>query len=461
MNWQALAISALATLLPALLMLLFPFWQRTFFFTVRVPDGFPVSEDGRRIARAFRLAVLASGLACGLTMYWGAVNRVGWVAAPAPILNGVLLIALLLVARQRTLPFAAPAAGTVRRAVLAGDGDGQPWWMAASVIGGLAMLAAAAAFVSIHWPELPERFPVHWGLDGEPNRWANKSAFGIYGPLLIGLAVQAKMAFILFALAEAGSPISRRRRLNQAVIALVNLAAASLLAVVMLFPLRDTAAGLPGPTWAWLCTPLLFAIPTIWVAWRLQHCEDEEVEPTLDRNWWGGLIYSNAADARMMVPNRIGPGYTFNLGNPVVRIVLPLLILWVLGTVVAIPLLGQVPPAAQAREAAADFARRDFAALYDRGSPAFREAVTKPDFDVKLDAAAEALGTCAAPAAEPTVQGNSFLFPLECAKQTVGLNVVLDGAGAMQGSFCGRRRPNAQPNRTSPWSPASSSSRRV
>lgn len=38
----------------------------------------------------------------------------------------------------------------------------------------------------------------------------------------------------------------------------------------------------------------------------------------------------------MMVPNRIGAGYAPNLGHPVMRILTPLLVLVVLGTVLAV-----------------------------------------------------------------------------------------------------------------------------
>ena len=85
--------------------------------------------------------------------------------------------------------------------------------------------------------------------------------------------------------------------------------------------------------------PLLFVVPAVILAIRLQQAEDDEFEATRDDRWWAGMVYSDSSDSRMMVPNRMGAGYTFNLGHPVARIVAPLLILLVLGAALAIPAL--------------------------------------------------------------------------------------------------------------------------
>jgi uncharacterized membrane protein len=284
MNWHALFIAAIGTLLPAVFMQMFPFWQRTFFFTVRVPEGFGETGAGRRIVRDFRLAALAVSLFCGLAMYAGIVAHLPWLIVPAPLLNSVALIVLLQWARSRTLPHAAPPAGTVRRATLGGEERDQPWWAWAAPLASLAIMGTAAAFVSIHWDALPERFPVHWGIDGQPNRW------------------------------NIGTVHS----------------------VILLLPLKGATGALPGPSWLWLTLPLVFVAPAVWLSIRLQDSEEGELEPTRDDRWWGGIVYADSSDSRMMVPNRMGAGYTPNLGHPVVRVVVPLWLVSLLGLVTAI-----------------------------------------------------------------------------------------------------------------------------
>ncbi len=333
MNWHALFITAVGTLLPAVFMQMFPFWQRTFLFTVRVPEGFAATAPGRRIVRDFRFAAFAISLLCAVAMYAGIETHRSWLIVPAPLLNSVLLIVLLQWARARTLLHAAPPSGTVRRAALGGDEPDQPWWAWAAPLASLAIMGTVAAFVSTHWSELPERFPVHWGIDGQPNRWNTKSLAGVYGVLGVGLAVQAMLAFFLYALTQMKT--SPRLRLNQGILAMTSLAIGTLHSAILLLPLRSTAAALPGPSWLWLGLPLVFVAPAVWLAIRLQGSESGEVEPTRDEKWWAGMFYADSSDSRMMVPNRMGAGYSPNLGHPLVRIVVPLWLVSFLGLVTA------------------------------------------------------------------------------------------------------------------------------
>jgi hypothetical protein len=50
-----------------------------------------------------------------------------------------------------------------------------------------AILAAAAIFLQANWQRLPSRFPIHWGIGGTPDRWAERNWRGVDGPLLAGL----------------------------------------------------------------------------------------------------------------------------------------------------------------------------------------------------------------------------------------------------------------------------------
>lgn len=44
-------------------------------------------------------------------------------------------------------------------------------------------------------------------------------------------------------------------------------------------------------------------------------------DSTPDRCWKGGLIYYNPSDPALMVPKRLGIGYTLNLGRPLAWLV--------------------------------------------------------------------------------------------------------------------------------------------
>jgi hypothetical protein len=50
----------------------------------------------------------------------------------------------------------------------------------------LLFLGAVAAVVAVRWESIPDRFPVHWELTGQPDAWATRSASGVLGPLAAG-----------------------------------------------------------------------------------------------------------------------------------------------------------------------------------------------------------------------------------------------------------------------------------
>jgi uncharacterized membrane protein len=56
---------------------------------------------------------------------------------------------------------------------------------------GLALLLVGGAVVG--WYFLPERIPVHFGIDGAPDRWADRSLLSWFGPTAIGILTTGLM----------------------------------------------------------------------------------------------------------------------------------------------------------------------------------------------------------------------------------------------------------------------------
>ncbi len=328
MSLHIALIVASCTLLPAAMFQMFPLWQRSFLFTVRVAPDFAGSAEGRRIVSAFRAGTWCIAIVCAAAALAGIANSAPWAMAVAPIVNCAAMAALFFHARSRTLPFAAPAGGAVRRAVLSADADVEPWWTWAAPMAGLALLGGAVAFLAGNWDRIPDPSPIHWGLNGLPDRWAPKSVARVAALLLCGLSTHALTTLILYGLGHSGPP-SARRRMNQALTAWVNVTASGIIAMVLLLPFRGALAIPSGTLWT-LGPMALLTAPAIWLSIKLQQVEIEEEEPARDESWIGGILYSDAADSRMMVPNRMGPGYGFNLGHPVMRYAFPGLILVIL-----------------------------------------------------------------------------------------------------------------------------------
>ena len=57
------------------------------------------------------------------------------------------------------------------------------------------------------WPDVPGRVPVHFGLNGEPNAWADRSAWSWFGLPAVGLAIAAGVDVLLrWSLSRPGAP---------------------------------------------------------------------------------------------------------------------------------------------------------------------------------------------------------------------------------------------------------------
>ncbi len=49
-----------------------------------------------------------------------------------------------------------------------------------------AILAASAAILYLNWEQTPQNYPIHWGFDGNSNRWVESTPRTVYGILVIG-----------------------------------------------------------------------------------------------------------------------------------------------------------------------------------------------------------------------------------------------------------------------------------
>ena len=69
------------------------------------------------------------------------------------------------------------------------------------------LAVALVAWAAWLWPDVPARVPVHFGLDGQPARWADRSVWSWFGLPLVGLATAAGLDVVTrWALARPGAP---------------------------------------------------------------------------------------------------------------------------------------------------------------------------------------------------------------------------------------------------------------
>ncbi len=307
--------------------------RRGIFFSATVDPGFPQSSDGRRLLHSYQWqAGLWAILACAIAV----------LLVPAHPLSAALLPVFLLMAGTgvtywRTFEEVHTRYGVrhseIRETSLTPAPEQEEilvWWILPPFLA----IAAAAYFLHTHWLQIPPQFPVHWGVNGEPNRWASRDFAGVYGSLLIGTAMN--LFFLAFAWVLAR--ISRKTAMRYVTIRMLQ---------VMLYPVTFSfvfAALIPVllvptpmiPLVTLLIPAVTLLFATALVFWSYQKIRmpagsGEVPEPQSDSYWKLGLFYWNPQDPAIFVSKRVGIGFTMNFANKVSWVVL--------AAVLAIPLL--------------------------------------------------------------------------------------------------------------------------
>ncbi|MDE3156636.1 MAG: DUF1648 domain-containing protein [Acidobacteriota bacterium] len=301
------------------------------FFAVTVDPGIRGRLEGRTIVARYRRET-AIVIALAVVLLAGVV-RAGepWGLAAGLFVELAGLSATYYRAHRRTLPFAA-ASTTVRESALEpGTAVLPAAWVQA---GPFALLAGLAWYLQAHWNLIPEQFPVHWNLAGQPDRWASRSVSGVYGGLIVSGAVCLLMLGLSWGIARWTRPINvsgpaavSERRFKRAMLRLLLAAeyvVSGIFAVVSWSSVHSTRA---IPVWWLLTAPLAFVATTMLVLLRMGQGGSRLAgavsgagaivgDRTDDRHWKAGVFYVNGDDPALFVEKRFGGGYTINMAHP-------------------------------------------------------------------------------------------------------------------------------------------------
>jgi uncharacterized membrane protein len=178
------------------------------------------------------------------------------------------------------------------------------------------LLILAAAFLATRWNAIPPRFPVQWHLDGTPSRFVERSALGVLAPLAVGLAVCGLLRAVAWAV-----PLASRIPPGGHLASLLPLLASEYL-VALVFSMVALATALTWPhAGAWITSTVVVGIvglvATLIVANRRAVAAGaaHRHDGVPDHAWRWGLFYVNAEDPVLLVPKRMGVGYTLNFGR--------------------------------------------------------------------------------------------------------------------------------------------------
>jgi len=329
--------------------------RREIFFAVTLSSSYRETPDARKTLRRYRAAVWVHALIATSLVVAAGSQGVPWLQIVAIYwLAGGCFLAFLK-ARHETLPHAQPPAPLREAAVLPRpSGIFSSLWLQACPF---AILAATALYLQLHWSEIPAKFPVHWGLDGQMDRWATRSFAGVYGPLLMGACLCLSLALMSYGIQHWTRQLRARgagatqesffRASQRGIIWVTELFVAVTFSWTAWIPLHHRPSPLiPSPVPSLILALLFLLFVVGWLIYTGQggeHLPRAASEPspapeelptgdrTPDQCWKAGVIYVNRNDPAVLVEKRFGVGYTLNLGHPVSWILL--------GSLILIPLL--------------------------------------------------------------------------------------------------------------------------
>jgi uncharacterized membrane protein len=281
-------------------------------FGVRVDAAYAASQDAASLTGEFLQRVwLMSAVTAALSL---AAVWAGHIVLSAFV--PVLLIAGLMFAFRAGWKHVAPHAlppTPVRTASLAPERLPGGW---SAALGPFVVLAIAGVYMASQWDRIPERFPVHWGFDGRPNGWSNRTPLGVFWPLGLAAIIQTMMLGIawLSEFDQRRAPVARATR---RVLVVTAWFIALVFALVTITPLM---AG-PPPVWLIIGGILGFVAWAVWTATRAaSEPSDEPVMP--ESCWKWGQFYYNPDDPALFVEKRLGVGMTLNFARPASWVVL-------------------------------------------------------------------------------------------------------------------------------------------
>jgi len=291
--------------------------RRGIFFSATVDPEFPQSADGRRLLRSYRLqAALWTVLTFALAALSATTRPAFGASLPVLLLVAGIGFSYWLKFREVHERYGLRRP-EVREASLSPAEETasiRPWL----VIPPFVAIAAAAFYLNAHWSQIPHQFPVHWGVNGQPNRWASRDFAGVYGPLLTATIMDLLCLGFAWALLR----MSRKSMMRYVTVRMLEVLLYPLtltFVVVSLLPLMRIPL--------WLAAVVLFAFIAGIFFWSYRKITapsglDEVPEPQNDSYWKAGVFYYNPHDPAIFVSKRVGIGYTVNFANKMSWVVL-------------------------------------------------------------------------------------------------------------------------------------------
>ena len=212
------------------------------------------------------------------------------------------------------------------------------------------------AYTGTQYANIPDLIPTHWGIDGEPDAFSQKTPFSVIALPLIILILQGMMLGINELTKKSGIRINatnkRKSRAQQlsfrkytswflfATVLLVTILFSFLQLTTIHHDIGSPIFLLSMPLGFLVIIFILTAIYAFKVGQSGSRLDldivDEEVVGITnfddDQYWKAGIFYINKNDPSILVEKRFGVGWTLNFGNPLGYLILfgPILLILVI-----------------------------------------------------------------------------------------------------------------------------------
>jgi uncharacterized membrane protein len=284
------------------------FTSRGVFFGATVDRNFPESLEGKKLTYSYRFEVVIWTIPGLLLAFLASVKSPGLTATPIFLL--VLLTAFSYYRRFRTIHLRfGKRVRDIRDVQLlpATYGAFSAAWITAIPF---LCLLFVAIYLQLRWNDIPQSFPVHYGADGLPNRWAQRTPGSVFAPVFFGFY----MNVFMLALAWLNQHWARRSSMQQLTVRCLQWITWPLSGMFALIALSPV---LPIPIWVMVIVVLGGIIAIVaWMIWKYASLTDEEESaPQPDNLWKAGSFYYAPDDPALFVGKRTGLGMTMNFGN--------------------------------------------------------------------------------------------------------------------------------------------------
>jgi uncharacterized membrane protein len=289
----------------AVMLLLPHFSPRRYWFAITVPPDFRSTDAARGGLRRYHWRVALSIGVSALAVLYLAPRSPDLAAAIATLLP--LVAGMVAFLRERSQVRAAVEATPASTPAHEDRAHHLPVWLGWA-LPPFALPLAAALYLQAHWDQIPERFPIHWGANGQPNGWAHRTAGGVYGPLLFAAGLMLLMLLL-------GLAMYYGSRHSPQILAVLKILIGVMYFLAFLFTGIGLMPVLRISPLIFVAAAPIFVMAVLVYSFKCATDAGMPAEATPDECWTLGSVYYNPGDPALFVQKRMGFGYTFNFGH--------------------------------------------------------------------------------------------------------------------------------------------------